>query len=88
MTEGLHPARVAGREAWTSRARALFLKHEWLRGYALLSPTLLVMTAAIALPIVMLVIYSFWTHDYVTLDKTFTLANYKTFFEKGIYGDH
>ena len=87
MTEGLHPARVAGREAWTSRARALFLKHEWLRGYALLSPTLLVMTAAIALPIIMLVIYSFWTQDYVTLDKTFTLANYKTFFEKGIYGD-
>ena len=87
MTEGLHPARVAGREAWTSRARALFLKHEWLRGYALLSPTFLVMTAAIALPIIMLVIYSFWTQDYVTLDKTFTLANYKTFFEKGIYGD-
>ena len=87
MTEGLHPARVAGREAWTSRARALFLKHDWLRGYALLSPTLLVMIAAIALPIIMLVIYSFWTQDYVTLDKTFTLANYKTFFEKGIYGD-
>ena len=87
MTEGLHPAHVAGRETWTSRARALFLKHDWLRGYALLSPTLLVMTAAIALPIIMLVIYSFWTQDYVTLDKTFTLANYKTFFEKGIYGD-
>ena len=87
MTEGLHPARVTGREAWTSRARALFIKHDWLRGYALLSPTLLVMTAAIALPIIMLVIYSFWTQDYVTLDKTFTLANYRTFFEKGIYGD-
>ncbi len=87
MTEGLYPARVTGREAWTSRARALFIKHDWLRGYALLSPTLLVMTAAIALPIIMLVIYSFWTQDYVTLDKTFTLANYRTFFEKGIYGD-
>ena len=87
MTEGLHPARVAGREAWTSRTRALFLKHDWLRGYALLSPTLLVMIGAIALPIIMLLVYSFWTQDYVTLDKTFTLANYKTFFEKGIYGD-
>ena len=87
MTEGLHPARVAGREAWTSRVRALFLKHDWLRGYALLSPTLLVMIAAIALPIIMLLVYSFWTQDYVTLDKTFTLANYRTFFEKGIYGD-
>ena len=87
MTEGLHPARVAGREAWTSRVLALFLKHDWLRGYALLSPTLLVMTASIALPIIMPLVYSFWTQDYVTLDKTFTLANYRTFFEKGIYGD-
>ncbi len=66
---------------WTSRARALFLKHEWLRGYALLSPTLLVMICALALPIFTLVVYSFWTQDYVTVDKTFTLLNYETFFD-------
>ena len=71
---------------WTSRARALFLRHEWLRGYALLSPTLLVMICALALPIFSLVIYSFWTQDYVTVDKTFTLTNYETFFDKWIYG--
>ena len=71
---------------WTSRARALFLKHEWLRGYALLSPTLLVMIFALALPIFTLVVYSFWTQDYVTVDKTFTLLNYETFFDKWIYG--
>ncbi len=71
---------------WVTSARALFLKHEWLRGYALLSPTLLVMICALALPIFSLVIYSFWTQDYVTIYKTFTLTNYETFFDKWIYG--
>ncbi len=52
----------------------------------LLSPTLLVMICALALPIFSLVIYSFWTQDYVTIDKTFTLTNYETFFDKWIYG--
>ncbi len=58
-----------------SRVRALFLKHEWLRGYALLSPTLTVMVCALGLPIFTLVIYSFCTQDYVHIDKTFTLLN-------------
>ena len=71
---------------WTSRARAYFLKHEWLRGYALLSPTLSVMICALALPILTLVVYSFWTQDYVHIDKTATLKNYGTFFDKWMYG--
>jgi spermidine/putrescine transport system permease protein len=70
---------------WASGARAYFLKHEWLRGYSLLSPTLLVMICALALPIIILAVYSFWSQDYVTVDKTLTLNNYQTFFEKGIY---
>lgn len=89
MTEGTHPASIAGREAgqtWTTRARALYLKHEWLRGYTLLSPTLLVMICALALPIISLVIYSFWTQDYVEIHKNFTWLNYETFFDKWLYG--
>ena len=89
MTQGTGPGIIAGRVAernWASRARALFLKHEWLRGYTLLSPTLLVMICALVLPIFTLVVYSFWSQDYVTLDKTFTLLNYETFFDKWIYG--
>ena len=69
-----------------SRLRAIFLRHEWLRGYSLLSPTLLIMICALALPIVSLAIYSFWSQDYVTIDKTLTLKNYTTFFDKWIYG--
>lgn len=53
-----------------------FLRHEWARGYALLSPTLLVMIFAMCLPVFMLTAHSFWTQNYLTIDKTFTLANY------------
>ena len=66
--------------------RTLFLKTEWLRGYTLLSPTLLTMVCLLALPVFTLFAYSFWTQDWVTIDKTFTLANYEKFFEKWLYG--
>ncbi len=69
-----------------SRLRAYFLKHEWLRGYTLLSPALLVMICALALPIFTLIVYSFWTQDWIYIDETLTLKNYQTFFDKWIYG--
>lgn len=62
------------------------MKHEWLRGYSLLSPTLLTMICLLALPIFTLLTYSFWSQDYVYLDKSFTLENYEKFFEKWLYG--
>ncbi len=68
------------------RLRVLFYRREWLRGYTLLSPTLLVMICALVLPIFALIVYSFWSQNYVHIDQTFTLKNYQTFFEKGIYG--
>ena len=63
----------------TSRGglRGFYLRNEWARGYALLSPTLLVMIVAMCLPVFMLTAHSFWTQDYLTIDKTFTLANYR-----------
>jgi len=44
------------------------------------------MICALALPVLTLVLYSFWTQDYITVDKTFTLMNYETLFDKWIYG--
>ena len=70
---------------WT-RARAYFLKNEWLRGYTLLSPTLLLMICLLALPIFTLIQYSFWSQTYVNIDETLTLKNYSTFFDKWLYG--
>jgi spermidine/putrescine transport system permease protein len=44
------------------------------------------MICLLALPVITLFTYSFWTQEYVTLHKTFTLDNYEKFFDKWIYG--
>ncbi|MBN9235896.1 spermidine/putrescine transport system permease protein [Mesorhizobium sp. YL-MeA3-2017] len=64
----------------TRRLRRLWLRSEALRGYLLLSPTLLVMVSLLALPLAMLLVLSFWTQDGITFDRTFTLDNYREFF--------
>ena len=49
---------------------------DWLMGYALLSPALLVMAATLAAPVIALVVLSFWSQTGFDIDRTFTLANY------------
>lgn len=78
-------AMPAVRLGMVGRLRALVLRSESLRGYSLLSPTLGVMVLALALPVALLVTFSFWTQDYLDFDKTFTLANYVNFFKKLMY---
>ncbi len=73
---------TTGPIAWFHR---MFLKYEFVRGYSLLSPTLGLLLVALALPIGLLVTFSFWSQDYLDFDRTFTLANYAVFFEKRIY---
>jgi spermidine/putrescine transport system permease protein len=58
----------------------LWLRSEAVRGYLLLSPTLLVMVALLGIPLVMLVVLSFWTQDGIVFDRAFTLENYRQFF--------
>ena len=79
-------SRTISANSWLASVRAAFLKNEWLRGYTLLSPTLFTMICLLALPILTLFTYSFWSQTYVTIDETLTLKNYETFFEKGVYG--
>ena len=67
------------------KIRAAFIKSETLRGYGLLSPTLLVMVTALATPFVLLMTYSFWTQTFVTFDTTPTLDNYEIVFTKTSY---
>jgi spermidine/putrescine transport system permease protein len=62
---------------WQSRLRVAFLRSEALRGYALLSPTLLVMVFAMCAPFAILVVMSFWTQQAFEFDTTFTLRNYE-----------
>ncbi len=60
-----------------SRLRAAFLRSEALRGYALLSPTLLVMGFAMCAPFAILLTMSFWTQHAFEFDTSGTLDNYR-----------
>lgn len=66
------------------------LHNAWLRsdaacGIFLLSPTLFVVVAAMAVPLALMVAYSFWSQSYVTLDTSFTWKNYQDVFTRDIY---
>ena len=61
------------------------MRSEPLRGYSLLSPTMVLMLIALAAPLVMLITMSFWTQDYLDFNKGFYLDNYEKFFEKKLY---
>lgn len=65
---------------WTAFKTALH-KRESIRGYLLLSPTLLVMLGMMIIPLATLLLQSFWTQVYFTLDRTPTLKNYATVFD-------
>src|SRR3546814_13184034 len=63
---------AAGNGSWARLARS-----EALRGFALVSPTFLYALLLLLAPILVIVAFSFWTQDYLTIDRTFTLANYR-----------
>jgi len=77
------PAGPAGRLRTAIRG-ALF-RYAGLRGYILLSPTLLVLVGAMCLPVGILLVYSFWTQSYIEIDHTLTLANYIKIFTRQSY---
>ena len=62
-------------------------RREAFAGFWLITPALVVMVSMLALPMVALVVLSFWTQDGFTLDTTFTLDNYRRLFatsERGV----
>lgn len=61
-------------------------KSETLRGFSLLSPTLLFMAIVILVPFCILVVMSFWTPVGFDFDKTWTLSNYRAILDRPIYG--
>ena len=89
MTEQAHSVGAgSGAEAQVSlgfKLRSLFLKYEWLRGYTLLSPTLIVMI----LPDVRAALHAgglqFLDPELSGHRQDSTLANYHAFFQKPIY---
>lgn len=77
------PARPVGQ--FSTAIRGALFRYTGLRGYILLSPTLLVLVGAMCLPVGILLMYSFWTQNYIEIDRTLTLANYIKVFTKQSY---
>ncbi|MGB3278280.1 MAG: ABC transporter permease [Pseudorhodobacter sp.] len=61
------------------------LSQESKQGLTLVSPTLLYALLMLAAPLLMVVTFSFWTQNYLDIDRTLTLANYKETWTKPIY---
>lgn len=68
-------------------ARPAILSTEQRQGLALMSPTFLFALVMLAAPIIVVVAHSFWTQDYLTIDRTFTLDNYRIALTEPIYRD-
>lgn len=65
-------------QAGTMSKLVRFYRHsEGARGFALMSPTMLVMLAALAAPLALLALYSFWSQNGYALDTHFSLAQYR-----------
>jgi spermidine/putrescine transport system permease protein len=60
-------------------------RSESAQGLFLISPTLGFALLLLAVPLIMVVALSFWSQDYLTLDRTFTTANYQTAWTEPMY---
>ena len=63
----------------------LFLRSEQLRGFVLMSPTLAIMTLLLAVPLGIVIAYSFWTKTGDRYEPLLTTANYENFFVHPAY---
>jgi len=68
-----------------SGLEALLRRSESARGLALLSPTMAIMFAALAAPLVLLALYSFWTQKGLDVDTSFTLHQYTSAFGRASF---
>lgn len=76
---------TAATTGFRDRWRARFLASDALRGYTLLSPTLVVIVAFMAIPLALTILISFWTQTGFQFDTTPTLTNYERALERPIF---
>jgi len=73
------------RRNWAARLRVIYMRSESLRGYTLLSPTLIVMAFSMCAPFAMMVAMSFWSQHAFEIDTALTLKNYGEAVEGPVY---
>lgn len=62
------------------------LRSEAMQGYVMVSPPLIYTTLLLAVPLVAILVLSFWTQNFMEFDRSFTLANYREAVTDPIYG--
>jgi spermidine/putrescine transport system permease protein len=67
------------------RTARWFRRSDAAQGYALLSPTLVVMAAALAAPLALLLLYSLWRESDMLVDTRVTLAQYASVLDRESY---
>ncbi len=82
VVAGLAPEQ---RMSLLARVRVAFMRSEALRGYTLLSPTLLVMAFSMCVPFAIMVVMSFWSQLGFDFDTTFSFSNYFEAIDAPIY---
>jgi len=60
---------------------------EATQGYLLVATPFAYALLLLAVPLGAILVFSFWTQDYLTLDTTFTLKNYREAFTEPLYGE-
>ena len=71
----------------TARLVHFYRRSEAARGLALLSPTMAIMLAALAAPMALLALYSFWTQEGYALNTHLSFAQYATSLGRQSYRD-
>ncbi len=72
-------------KSWRGQLYAWYLRSDGLKGFTLLSPTLLLMAFAMAIPFGIMVVMSFWRQIGFEFDTAFTFANYAAAVERPVY---
>ena len=88
---GGFPAGASGQNAALGVTRRTglpsLLRSEAGRGWLAISPAFLFALLLLAGPILVIIANSFWSQDYLTIDRTFTLKNYREALTEPIYRD-
>jgi spermidine/putrescine transport system permease protein len=80
-------AQPPSRHRMTRARRNVLLQSEAVQGLSLISPTLIYALVLLVVPILVVIAHSFWTQHYLTIDRTFTLENYRVALTEPIYRD-
>ena len=62
-----------------------FLRRDETKGMVLIAPPFIYAVLLLAAPLAVIVLFSFWTQDFMTIDRSFTLSNYREAFTDPLY---